>query len=398
MPESRSPAAPRPLSPEALSRLTANLGSLKTATMQRLDGTLPWYRSLPADQRSALSDIAQQGLQSFVEWLANPTPINMNMVLSRVFGEAPSELSRYVSLHRALQLMRTVLDVVETQAPALVHERDRGTVREAVLFYSREIAFALAEVYARAAETRGAWDSRLEALLLDTVLRGEDPDEIRSRAAAVGWKNTWGHLVIAGPTPDEDQPTLLASIRRVATRGRYQVLIGVHSERLVLVVGSVTDAAETAERFIRCFAPGPVVYGSVVPDLVDAHSSAKETLAGLAAAPAWPRTPRPVPASDLLPERALRGDPTAVQALCTGVYQPLLDAGNSLLETVDTYCDLGHSLEGTAREMFIHANTVRYRLRRVAELTGWDPLAPRDAYVLQIALTVGRLQEDDASA
>lgn len=34
---------------------------------------------------------------------------------------------------------------------------------------------------------------------------------------------------------------------------------------------------------------------------------------------------------------------------------------------------------------------MRYRLKRVAEVTGWDPLVPRDAYVLQTAITLGRL-------
>jgi DNA-binding PucR family transcriptional regulator len=38
---------------------------------------------------------------------------------------------------------------------------------------------------------------------------------------------------------------------------------------------------------------------------------------------------------------------------------------------------------------------VRYRLRRVSEITGWDPLNPRDAYVLQTALAVGRLYPPD---
>ena len=89
--------------------------------------------------------------------------------------------------------------------------------------------------------------------------------------------------------------------------------------------------------------------------------------------------------------RALLGDPTAREALVDGVFTPLADAGTSLLETVDAYGALGHSLEGTARELFVHANTVRYRLKRVAEVTGWDPLVPRDAYVLQTAITLGRL-------
>jgi hypothetical protein len=34
---------------------------------------------------------------------------------------------------------------------------------------------------------------------------------------------------------------------------------------------------------------------------------------------------------------------------------------------------------------------VRYRLKRIADFTGRDPTTPRDAYVLRVASTVGRL-------
>ena len=49
----------------------------------------------------------------------------------------------------------------------------------------------------------------------------------------------------------------------------------------------------------------------------------------------------------------------------------------------------------TARALFddqLPPNTVRYRLKRVSEVTGWDPLVPRDAFVLQMALMIGRLR------
>ena len=39
----------------------------------------------------------------------------------------------------------------------------------------------------------------------------------------------------------------------------------------------------------------------------------------------------------------------------------------------------------------MHPNTVRYRLRRIQEVSGYNPTAPRDAYVLRLAITVGRL-------
>ena len=39
----------------------------------------------------------------------------------------------------------------------------------------------------------------------------------------------------------------------------------------------------------------------------------------------------------------------------------------------------------------MHANTVRYRLRQIAELTGYSPQDPRDAFVLRVAQVLGRL-------
>ncbi len=394
MSEARSTPPARAISAESLRRLRAHLGVLNTATLQRLDSTLPWYRKLTPDERSSLGLIAQRGLTGFLAWFERPTT-SMNTLLGEVFGGAPTELTRAISLQRALQLIRTVVDVVETQVPEIVQDRDQAPVREAVLRYSREIAFALADVYARAAENRGAWDSRNEAVLLDAVLRGETPDEILSRAAAAGWNGGHGIMVIAGPTPSADLPTRLAGARRTAARAGLDLLVGVQAERIVLVVGGVTDPHRAAEVLSPWFGEGAVVHGPVTDTLVDAHRSAREALAGLSAAPAWPRVPRPAHAQDLLPERALQGDRAAVEALVQRVYLPLKGSGNSLLETVEAYCALGHSLEGTARELFIHANTVRYRLRRVSEITGWDPLVPRDAYVLQTALAVGRLHRDE---
>ena len=43
-----------------------------------------------------------------------------------------------------------------------------------------------------------------------------------------------------------------------------------------------------------------------------------------------------------------------------------------------TYLEQGNSLEATARLLFVHPNTVRYRLRRVSELTGLAPGNGRD--------------------
>lgn len=92
----------------------------------------------------------------------------------------------------------------------------------------------------------------------------------------------------------------------------------------------------------------------------------------------------------------MAGDESARTAMVESVYRPLTRSATGLVETLSAYVSVGHSLEATARELFVHANTVRYRLRRISDLTGWDPLVPRDAFVLHCALVAGRLADSCA--
>ena len=79
-----------------------------------------------------------------------------------------------------------------------------------------------------------------------------------------------------------------------------------------------------------------------------------------------------------------------ILTLSRGICRPA-EGEEALLETLDAFFAAGGVLEGAARGLFVHPNTVRYRLRRVGEITGLTPLAPRDAFALRIALTIGRL-------
>ncbi|MCQ9163127.1 MULTISPECIES: CdaR family transcriptional regulator [unclassified Arthrobacter] len=376
-------------SPETLQRLRATIGPLSTTMLRELENTLPWYRRLSADERSTLGLVAQNGIAAFVSWYEQPS--SPSWVLSDVFGTAPTELTRSISLQRALQLIRTVVQVVEDRVPELAAASEQVALREAVLRYSREVAFAAADVYARAAENRGAWDTRLEALAVDGIQRGENPDALQSRISALGWTSHNRFTIMVGPAPAEANATFLATLRRAAGRFAADVMVGIQGDRLILVLGNVADPETAYLRLSDLFAAGPVVYGPLAATLADATASAQAAFAGMAAAKGWTGAPRPVSADDLWPERVMAGDDSARRALVAGIYQPLVAASNGLVETLNSYLELGHSLEAAARDLFVHSNTVRYRLRRVCDVTGWDPLVPREAFVLQTALVVGRL-------
>ncbi len=78
-------------------------------------------------------------------------------------------------------------------------------------------------------------------------------------------------------------------------------------------------------------------------------------------------------------------------ALITDIYRQL-ESDPVLLATADAFVRSGGAIEATARELFVHANTVRYRLRRIAELCGRDLGDGRDRFVIQVAMTLGRLE------
>ncbi|WP_106253057.1 helix-turn-helix domain-containing protein [Allonocardiopsis opalescens] len=374
------------------------MGALGTAAMASMDERLPWYRKMSAENRSWIGLVAQAGVAAFVEWFKRPA--RRPAITVEVFGTAPRELIRTVSLQHTVELLRVIIDVVETQVESLAAPGGEDQLREGVLLYTREFAFSAAKVYARAAEARGAWDARLEALVVDALVRGETEDGLDAWAAALGWSMT-PVQAIAGYLPEDDAELLMDDIRALARRAGHDVLAGTQGTRLIIVVGGAVDDGGRADKaaddsglagaFAGMFGPGPIVLGPRVPDLHAASRSVRIAVGSLRAAACWPDAPRPVPADELLPERALDGDQDAREQLVRQVFLPLRDAGSPLLDTLTTYLEHGSSLEACARMLFVHPNTVRYRLRRIGDLTGFSPTEGRHVFALQIAVTLGRL-------
>ncbi|NUU24124.1 MAG: helix-turn-helix domain-containing protein [Streptomycetaceae bacterium] len=370
-------------------RLEKSAGSLAGAAAARMDETLPWYRNMPADNRSWIGLVAQAGIAAFTEWFRHPEA--PYAVSADVFGTAPRELTRAITLPQTVELVRVTIEVVESQIDDLAAPGYAQVLREALLLYSREIAFATAQVYAHAAEARGAWDARLEALVVHSLLRGEADEGILSRAAALGWGSPESVMVVVGNAPDGDTQAVVDSIHRASRHAKLNVLTGVQGDRLVVILGGADDPLRATRTLIGQFGPGAIVVGPSVPDLLAAVGSAQSAIAGHRACAAWPDAPRPVLADDLLPERALAGDDEARRLLVEEIYIPLHAAGSALLETLSVYLEQASSLEGAARMLFVHPNTVRYRLRRVMDVTGLVPTEARSAFTLQVSLILGRL-------
>ncbi|MCA0296645.1 MAG: helix-turn-helix domain-containing protein [Actinobacteria bacterium] len=371
-------------------RLGASAAEMTTAALARIAEEHRWFGELDAEHRSWITVVARSGIDGFLEWFAAG---GRDQAPGSVFDAAPRALARRITLNQTVDLVRTTIDTVEDRIASLP-EDEQAPLRIGILRYSREIAFAAAQVYARAAEVRGAWDARLEALVVDAVVRGEADESVVSRASTLGWASPPAIAVVIGAAPS-DPGRAVEAIRQVAARHSLDLLAAPQGDRLVLVIGGeLGTSAELVRQvgdFVGHFGAGQVVVGPIVADLVEAARSARAALSGMRAARAWPEAPRPVAAEDLLPERALAGDGHARRTLANELYRPVVEAGRDLADTLAAFFDTGGSIEATARAQYVHPNTVRYRLRRVHELTGFSPLDPRGGYALHLALTLGRL-------
>jgi hypothetical protein len=265
-------------------------------------------------------------------------------------------------------------------------------LRESLLRYSSEIAFAAAEFYAQAAETRGAWDARLQDLVLDAILSGASGDALLSRASAAGWNSSQNVFALIGPIPSSQSASEVAmeQIRRTAKTAKLEVMVGVHSDRLVTIIGGITEdtATELVVRpFVAHFGSGTVVVGPVVATLEHAHESAHAALSGFRSLGYVADSPRLINSKDLIAARVLNGDTAAIDPIVTQIRNNLKA---DVIQTLATYLEESPSIEGCARTLFVHVNTVRYRLKGVLEATGLDPFEPSDALILRLALMVER--------
>lgn len=166
---------------------------------------------------------------------------------------------------------------------------------------------------------------------------------------------------------------------------------------IILLAVREEPSEQALEKICSVFAPSkkPICVSSLVEGVSEISSELTATLASIAVAPAIKHLPQVIHTDDVLPERALIGDSTAFNTLYNKVYQSLApySSDDPTLETIDMFLRFGGALDQTAHELNVHPNTVRYRLRKVAQTTGWDATDPRAAYVLQTAITIGRIRD-----
>ena len=65
-----------------------------------------------------------------------------------------------------------------------------------------------------------------------------------------------------------------------------------------------------------------------------------------------------------------------------------MEKGTHLLQTLSVFLEKGENIGDTAKALFLHRNSVIYRLNRIREISGADLTDPGTRFILRLGLAV----------
>jgi hypothetical protein len=262
-----------------------------------------------------------------------------------------------------------------------------------VLLYTDAVSCAVAGAYLDERLHVAAAEQAAEWALVDAFLAGRPTADAAARAGR-RLAPAYGVLLVAGPVAREHLRSFEAA---VADLGEGEALWRLHATGAnVLVPVAPEDAPAwldgapaTLARLARAGGDAPLVgtaaWGEGAEGVARAGDDAVTVLrlvTGLGRPPGLYRL------DDVLLEAALGGTAPGPAARLAAILAPLSD---ELLGTLEAYLAHDADRRATAAGLHVHPNTLDYRLRRIADLTGRSPLTARGLQVLGAALTLRRV-------
>ena len=236
-----------------------------------------------------------------------------------------------------------------------------------------ELAAACTDGLAQQLREQAGEGDRRRRQLADLLLRGgNSADVVREAAAGIGWPSIETIVPVLLPADQaRDARFRFAAEGIVAERGRDAVLLLRSGPRPTL-----EEALHDRSAVV-----GPVSHWTEVPQGVRLAERIAELVAAAGA---------PIFVEDHFAALALRGEPGALAVLTARRLAPLAGLRESqreaLLVTLSSWLRHWGSRTAVAGELFVHPQTVSYRLNRLRELLGDDLDDPRTRFELQLVL------------
>jgi PucR family transcriptional regulator, purine catabolism regulatory protein len=246
-------------------------------------------------------------------------------------------------------------------------------------------------------------ERRLSGEVLAAALSGRlAADDVRDRLAPFGIRERAAALVFELPDPDAALATLerhlagegQAGLVATHTAGRRELLCAVidgEDGDPIELAGEARKALESAHGATRAAASRPFPVERVRHCFHEARCALEATAFTNGAAPEV-ASHRDLGAFTLLLSVQ---DADALRLYCDSVLGPIEGAderyAGELLRSLEAYIDRNGHWERAASDCYCHRHTLRYRIKRIEELTGRDLTRANDRVELWLALRAREL-------
>jgi hypothetical protein len=275
-------------------------------------------------------------------------------------------------------------------------DRDRLLLAAADIWaVSDRLAADVTDAYRRALADRARRDGQMRAVLVGSLLDG-DADAtayVGETAGMLDLGRASEYVVVSAesPTPGaEGLPDVERALRRANVRSAWRLD---HDHQEGVVALRFGFGAEHLVELLSALAQARVGVSSVVGRLDDIQEARRQARVACAAVSPGAAVVGRFGADPLAV--LLAASPDQAQVLVDAVLAPVLalpeDDRAVVFATARAWLAAGGSTSTAARELHVHRNTVRYRIRRLEEITGRDLARPVDAAELYVALECVRI-------
>lgn len=416
--ELQSPEPTRALN-AVIPALRARLPAISAAIVERIEKAMPIYRDLRTVEAGSLEDSVRRNVECLFASVSSSSPTD----LTAAIATGRTRARQGVPMGEMLRSYRIgFVEFWESAAEEVIREgrwNERDLVRTATLLWwvADEFSAAATEAYRDALSEFAELRERRRAALVEALIQGLGPDTVWEIAAKLGLPRDGLFAVVAGEAGEvgiEALPGVATRLREEGIESVWRLLpnmqVGVLSlpspgpgapavppgtlgapgndgGELDVVVGVLMGLGTSAR----------IGVSPAYTDLADtprAHYLAKIALNSVTA-PAETGQPRVQRFAATPLATLVVAAPEAAVQMARGVLGGLLrlprEEQDVLLDTVETWLVTGGNTKATAERLYCHPNTVRHRLRRIAESTGRSAENPAEAVELSAALHALRL-------
>jgi hypothetical protein len=371
---------------------------------------IPLYAHLPQEQlEGEILDILRHNLRVFFDFLGQGTaPADHDLATIR--ASAARRAEERIPLEAVLTAyhLGALIGWRALREDARPEEAEEVLdIAERVLLYTQAVTSAVAEAYVEERQAIYGEERDARRALAEALLTGAS---VKGMADRVGHEPAPAYAVLAlviGTSPDEKDVGVEGA---VAARRKLRRLESELEERcspsalpilspqggIVLVPAPLEDRDGLLADMPRLIdglaaaAGADVTAGVAWREAADISSGADEAREVVRLAGEQGRAPGSYTVDDVLLEYLLTRPSNAALRL-ESVLEPLED-GPELIATLEGYFAADFDRRKAAGNLHIHPNTLDYRLRRVAELTGLSVGSAKGVQVLGAALTIRRMR------